>query len=103
MAPQTGKIWEEAGFMPPAGYRNLVEYLHCLNTGDDLPEEFCYEICCSLKEGIKEFIITSKERLIDFADYYRISWKGRPDVSIAEDVFFNIVAEYFESGQELQV
>lgn len=98
-AQQTWQIWEEAGFLPPARYRNLIEYLHCLNMGEALPEEFCHGVCCTLNDENGSFVITSTDRLIIFADSCGISWKERSAISIAEDVFFHLVAEYLGYDQ----
>ena len=99
-APQTGQIWEEAGFLPPATYQKLVESLHCLNMGEEIPEKFCHAVCCTLRGGKKEFVITSPARLVSFAESCGISCKGKSVNSVAEDVFFRLVAEYFGYEQE---
>lgn len=68
--------------------------------GEEIPEKFCHAVCCTLRGGKKEFIITSPDRFINFAESCGISCKGRSANSVAEEVFFRLVAEYFVYEQE---
>ncbi|MBP2132497.1 hypothetical protein J2128_000418 [Methanomicrobium sp. W14] len=89
---KTRQIWEEAGFIPPAEYQDIIEYLHLLNTGYEIPKELCRKICGSLRNKKKKYTVTSTRHLNNFADQCGVSrGKRKTETSVAEDIFCRLI------------
>lgn len=91
---ETSAIWEEAGFIPPGIFMELVEDLHksegktrTVFIRELIP--FCF-FCCT---------ITDSRRMHDFAGEMSIPVEGRGDMVIAREILTSLISEY--SGENL--
>ncbi len=103
---ETGQIWIEAGFLPPADYRRAVALLHRLAM-DEEGTEFLFSsiLTVTARSGEKgrRYRILDPAKLRRTAEEYGIEPAGRNDGEIAHAVTVAIIAEYGEKTPEERV
>ena len=98
---ETSAVWEEAGFIPPAFCRTLIEFLHRLYN-DDIENIYDIDILrdqiCVTGEktisGCSEYIFTDRERMYHFADEMNIPAGEMNDAEIADEIICRLIDEY---------
>jgi Trp operon repressor len=102
---ETSQVWAEAGFLPPAGYRQVVALLHCLAMAEKpvTPLLSCALTAAERRRNAdrtQRYRIQDTERLRRIAKEYGIEPAGRGDEEIAHAVTLAIISEY---GNEIRL
>ncbi|WP_317136604.1 hypothetical protein [Methanochimaera problematica] len=93
-------IWHETGFIPPAEYANLVEFLHQMNMYEDNhPIDILKGMSgrsgfSANASGCASCIITDREKMYGYAEKCGISRDNKSDSVIAEEICLLIIADY---------
>ena len=98
---ETSTVWEEAGFIPPAFCRTIVEFLHRLNS-DDIENIYDTDIIPNLIRGIDKksisgcsvYYFTDLEKMYSFAEDMDIPAGKMNDKEIAEEILYRLINEY---------
>jgi len=94
---ETGQIWIEAGFLPPADYRQAVALLHRLAMDEEVTASLLSSVLTvTARSGETEhgYRILDPEKLRRTAEEYGIEAAGRSDSEIAHAVTLTIISEY---------
>jgi len=100
---ETGQIWIEAGFLPPADYRRAVALLHRLAMEEEPAASLLSSVLTiTVKSGEsgRGYRILDPARLRGMANDYGIECGGRSDTEIAHAVTMAIIGEYGEKAAE---
>lgn len=97
---ETSILWEEAGFIPPVFCRDIIEFLHRLNS-DHIENVNEADLISGLirhdektVSGCSEYIFTDRERMYCFAGEMGIPDGNMSDTEIAEEILFRLIKEY---------
>nr|WP_282570139.1 hypothetical protein [Methanoculleus sp. 7T] len=104
---ETGEVWTEAGFLPPASYRQAVTLLHRLAMEEEPAASLLSNALTAAGEtsgphpGARgSYRILDSGRLRRIAEEYGIEPAGRDDDEIAHAVTLAIIGEYREKIPE---
>lgn len=101
---KTWEIWNEAGFTPPEMYMDLVELLHCMNSGDSaggrtpeeqIGDEHFNKYCSGLSSFGISFDIHDIKKMRDYARSNNIPEEKLNDVLVAVSITATIISDYF--------
>lgn len=98
---ETGQVWAEAGFLPPAGYRQAVALLHRLAMAEE--PMISLFVCAALRSRelsrdqvqTRGYQVLNSRRLRRIAEDYGINPGGRGDEEVAHAVTLAIIGEYW--------
>ncbi|UYU17838.1 MULTISPECIES: hypothetical protein [Methanoculleus] len=100
---ETGQIWIEAGFLPPADYRRAVALLHRLAMDEEPTASLLSSVLTITAKSGKEgrgYRILDPVKLRRTAEEYGIEPGNSSDGEIARAVTMAIIGEYGEKTQE---
>jgi hypothetical protein len=104
---ETGQIWTEAGFLPPARYRQAVALLHHLAMEEEPAASLLsYALTAAGETPVCDPKTRGSYRILDpgrlrrIAKEYGIDPADRDDDEIAHGVTFAIIGEYEEEMPE---
>ncbi len=100
---ETGQVWTEAGFLPPADYRRAVALLHRLAMDEEATASMLSSVLTVTArsgETGRGYRILDPAKLRRTAEEYGIEPAGRNDGEIAHAVTLAIIGEYGASTQE---
>jgi hypothetical protein len=96
---ETARIWEEAGFMPPAICRVAVEALHLQGmeegTRRDIFPLLAQDIFMQAGEMRERCVITDQARLRETAREWGVPVAGTSDQEVASLLTLTIIADYY--------
>ncbi len=96
---ETDQVWAEAGFLPPAGYRQIVALLHRLAMDEEISTpQLSSALTAAAKSGDAGhgYRILDPAKLRRTAIEYGIKPAGGDDAGIAHAVTLAIIGEYVE-------
>ncbi|WAI01092.1 hypothetical protein [Methanogenium organophilum] len=95
--PETGGIWEDAGFCPPQCYLQLTEFLHItfLHEGC-IPEYYLHEIIEMIRSPCNNggFVVHDRKRMLCFAESLGIDVLSGDEDRIAAGITASIISDY---------
>ncbi|MDN7012151.1 hypothetical protein FGW20_03645 [Methanoculleus sp. FWC-SCC3] len=100
---ETGQIWIEAGFLPPADYRRAVALLHRLAMDEEGTASLLSSVLTMTAKSAETgsgYRILDPVKLRRTAEDYGIEPAGRSDGEIAHAVTMAIIGEYGETAVE---
>lgn len=95
--PETGGIWEDAGFKPPQFYLQLTEFLHITFCHEGhIPESYLHEIIGMLNSPCNNdgFVVHDRKRMFRFAESMGIDVLSGDEVCIAAGITASIISDY---------
>jgi hypothetical protein len=91
---ETGRVWEEAGIVPPLRHRVVAELLHRLAMGEERAVALLARALARVPCDDPRCRITDPVRLRQAARDFGIATAGRTETAIARDVADAVIDEY---------
>ena len=93
---ETDQVWTEAGFLPPADYRQIVALLHRIAMGEATAAALlpCMLTGATGASRDRGYRVLDPAKFRRIAEEYGIKPAGRSDAEIAHAVTLAIIGEY---------